>query len=128
MRRAWNHDSPAMARDYALAARHRAGRIDDATFKSTRDAWIAEDKQLHLGMHYWHWLVHYGMPARTRAEAMEALDVLPQFMAAPTDPVLATPSASVFAGLHFNAVYGRVRYLAGDAAGALPWLRGATNG
>jgi serine/threonine-protein kinase len=116
-RRAWLHDHPTFARDYALVLQHDHHRIGDAEFRSTRAAWLAEDQKFST-REEWLWSAHYGVTARNPDEAKEALAAL-------TTSKLKTPGKP---GLFFadDAIHGHVHLLAGDARAALPWLESAT--
>jgi serine/threonine-protein kinase len=116
-RRAWMHDHPSFMREYAIVLAHRQHRLGDAEFRSTRDAWLAEDRKFAL-RDDWLWSAHYAVPARTEGEAKEALAALGE----------SKTSRKPGLFLAEDAIYGRVHLLAGDPRAALPWLGSATTG
>jgi serine/threonine-protein kinase len=111
---AWTQDAPERARPFVLAIRHRAGDIVGREYDATRDAWLEAartnypPKSANLV-----WLDFYARPARTRAEAQEALAALPRF-----SPLPAYQGSIV----HEEAI-GRVYLLAGRFDEAIEHLR-----
>jgi tetratricopeptide (TPR) repeat protein len=112
-------DALSAGRRMALTIRRRAGRIADAEFRATREAWAREDmakaapQRANLA---WFW--YYGQPAATPADAREALDALPRYSPLPADA----------ADVYGERVMGHVLLLAGRVDEAIPHLRRAVSG
>jgi serine/threonine-protein kinase len=103
-----------------LALARESGGLSDAEYQKQRAAWLSKVESMAAGapstVRRVAWLYAYGS-ARTPGEAKEALAALERY---PSMDALDVVSP-------FNAgVLGRVRLLAGDAAGAVPYLRRAS--
>jgi serine/threonine-protein kinase len=104
------------ARDVALLALHRAGRISDADFRAKRDAWAREAvAQSAPAVANRVWFYFYALTALTPAEAREALDTLPRF----------SPMPSTAGVIPEERMMGQVLLLAGRVDEAIVHLRGA---
>ncbi|MRG94013.1 serine/threonine-protein kinase [Polyangium spumosum] len=97
-----------------LEAKRRGGALDAAQYTSARDAWAGgagDPKQAAV------WFVGYAMPARTEAEARQALAVQPPLQPAAFYTQMAPRVEMLLGGVFF---------LAGDVAAALPHLEAAS--
>ena len=76
---AWSHNDPGGSRPMGAAILHRAGQISDDRFRTQRSAWIEERVSVDgrsFPASVTHWTEFFGDPARTRAEADAALELL----------------------------------------------------
>jgi len=92
-----------------LDARRRAGRISEEDFIAARAAAVAASKSSPV------WLGYYALPARSAADAREALAALPSF----------APLGNIEGDITAQWLVGRVDRLAGDLDRAVANLRGA---
>jgi eukaryotic-like serine/threonine-protein kinase len=110
----WTMSPTPTGRSLALAVRHRGGLVSDAEVASTLALWMRQPRfasnafggRLPLD----DWIAFYAMAVRTRGEALEALKHLSSARSLRTIPKAAGAS-------------GRVYFLAGDVAAAIPLLR-----
>jgi serine/threonine-protein kinase len=112
-------DALSSGRRMALSIRRRAGRIPDAEFRATREAWAREDMakaEPQRANLVWFW--YYAHSAATPADAREALDALPRY----------SPLPPYDANVYDERVMGHVLFLAGRVDEAIPHLREAVSG
>jgi serine/threonine-protein kinase len=117
---AWTADAPGDSRPVVLAVLHRAGRISEAEFQAKRDRWVEEERaKSQPPRASAAWFDYYAKPARTAAEAREALDALPRF-----SPFRLEDSDLGFETAR-NQIMGNVYLLAGRPQEAIPYFRRA---
>jgi serine/threonine-protein kinase len=117
---AWTADAPGAARPQVLAVLRRAGRMSEAEFQAKRERWIEEERGKYPPQHASAaWFDFYARPARTAAEAREALDALPRFLP------LRLEDDGLDGETFRNERLGNLYLLAGRPQEAIPYLRGA---
>jgi serine/threonine-protein kinase len=120
---AWSHEGIARGRAWALATLRRAGKVSREEAAAKREAWLAEWRPLASARFFNQvWFVLYAYPARSVADASDALAALPSFSPMPPGAVFELDGGS--AGARHRAL-AAVHGLAGDADRAIPELREA---
>jgi serine/threonine-protein kinase len=121
---AWTPDAPGLARPLVLMTRRQAGSIGDAELRTTRDAWMTEERaQLPPDAVGRAWIDFFARTTRTANEAHEATDALPHDGLATFGPD--NRLERDFDEVATERAVARVHLLSGEVDLAIQRLRGA---